>query len=207
MSDFEKYFGEIPLVAILRGITPDEVASVADVLIDAGVHLIEVPLNSPDPYTSIARLADHVGNRASIGAGTVLTVEQVDRVVEAHGELIISPNCNPDVIRRSLELGAIPLPGIRTATEAFAALENGASCLKFFPCSLATVHEIAAIKAVLPAGVRILAVGGVDAANAGSFRKHKVDGLGIGSSLYKPGKSIEQISNDVNAIINSWCES
>ncbi len=206
MSDFDAHFKELPLIAILRGVTPEEIDSVAKVLIDSGIRLIEVPLNSPDAFTSIARLADFVGDRASIGAGTVLTAEQVDRVVEARGQLIVSPNCNPAVIGRSLELGAIPLPGVRTATEAFAALEAGAACLKFFPCSSVTVHEIDAIKAVLPAGIRILAVGGVDAANAGVFRQHKVDGLGIGSSLYKPGKPIEQISSDANAIVSSWRE-
>lgn len=204
MSLFDKHFAELPLVAILRGITPDEIEAVAEVLLNAGFRLIEVPLNSPDAFSSIARLARYVGDRATVGAGTVLSLGEVERVASASGTLIVSPNCNPLVIARAIDLGLVPLPGIRTATEAFAAVEAGARALKFFPCSLSTASEISALNSVLPKGLPVLAVGGIDAGNAPQFLAAGAAGLGIGSSLYKPGKPIDQLRADAIALIAAW---
>lgn len=204
MTGFEQHFAELPLVAILRGITPDEIEEVANVLLDCGFRLIEVPLNSPDPFRSIERLAGYAGDRATIGAGTVLAPQEVELLQAAAGKLVVSPNCNPAVIRRSLDLGLIPMPGIRTATEAFAAVDAGARILKFFPCSVQTAGEIAALKSVLPKDVVVLAVGGVEADNAQLFRQSGAAGLGVGSSLYKPGKPMAQLRADAAALVGAW---
>lgn len=204
MTSFEQHFAELPLVAILRGITADEIEAVADVLIGAGFRLIEVPLNSPDPFKSIESLARFAGDRATVGAGTVLTTHDVEQVAAASGKLVVSPNCNPAVIARSVALGLVPMPGIRTATEAFAAVEAGALILKFFPCSLATASEISALNSVLPKGIPVLAVGGIDVGNVAQFLAAGAAGLGIGSSLYKPGKPLEQLRADAEALVAAW---
>lgn len=204
MTNFEQHFAELPLVAILRGIAPDEIEAVAEVLIGAGFRLIEVPLNSPDPFNSIERLAKFARDGATVGAGTVLSVDGVEQVAAASGKLVVSPNFNPAVLARSVALGLIPMPGIRTATEAFAAVEAGAQILKFFPCTLATASEISALNSVLPKSVPILAVGGIHAGHVAQFRAAGAAGLGIGSSLYKPGKPLEQLRADAEALVAAW---
>ena len=189
---FEKYSKECPVVAILRGITPEEMLSVCEVLYSAGIRLLEVPLNSPDACASIKLAADkyHADGAMLIGAGTVLTVEDVRQVAAAGGKFIISPDTNSEVIAETKRLGLISIPGFFTPTEAFAALRAGADYLKLFPAGVNGVGYIKDIKAVIKAP--ILAVGGVNAGNIPEFLT-LCAGVGIGSALYKPGKSLEDI--------------
>lgn len=189
---FEKYSKECPVVAILRGITPEEMLSVCEVLYSAGIRLLEVPLNSPDACASIKLAADkyHADGSMLIGAGTVLTVEDVRLVAAAGGKFIISPDTNSEVIAETKRLGLISIPGFFTPTEAFAALRAGADYLKLFPAGVNGVGYIKDIKAVIKAP--ILAVGGVNAGNIPEFLT-LCAGVGIGSALYKPGKSLEDI--------------
>ena len=189
---FEKYSKECPVVAILRGITPEEMLSVCEVLYSAGIRLLEVPLNSPDACASIKLAADkyHADGSMLIGAGTVLTVEDVRQVAAAGGKFIISPDTNSEVIAETKRLGLISIPGFFTPTEAFAALRAGADYLKLFPAGVNGVGYIKDIKAVIKAP--ILAVGGVNAGNIPEFLT-LCAGVGIGSALYKPGKSLEDI--------------
>jgi 2-dehydro-3-deoxyphosphogalactonate aldolase len=204
MGHFEEHFAELPLIAILRGVQPAEIEPVAEILLDTGFRLIEVPLNSPSPIESIARLAAFVGDRATVGAGTVLSPSEVDQVAAANGALVVAPNCNRAVIERSVQLGQIPLPGIRTATEAFAAVEAGATVLKFFPCSIASAWEIGALKTVLPLPSRVLAVGGVSEKNIAQFRAAGADGCGIGSNLFAPGRSLDDLRASSAAMVEAW---
>lgn len=183
----------IPLVAILRGVKPNEVLAVADVLIEAGFQAIEVPLNSPQPLDSIALLADKYGDRFLIGAGTVTSVDQVVAVNARGGRLIVSPNTNPAVIRATKKLAMVSVPGCLTPTEAFAALDAGADALKFFPANAVTPGLFKALGSVLPKDIAMYAVGGIDHNNLQEFRQYGISGFGFGSSLYKAGKSIKDI--------------
>lgn len=178
-----------PLVAILRGVTPDEVEDITAVLIDAGFSMVEVPLNSPDPLTSIERLARRFRDDALIGAGTVLDTTQVRAVREAGGRLIVSPNADAAVIAASAEAGMVALPGYFTPSEAFAALKAGATGLKLFPAEAATPAVLKAQRAVLPRDVPVLAVGGVAPDNMAPWQAAGADGFGIGSALYAPGRT------------------
>ncbi len=182
------------LVAILRGITPSEVIAVGSAILDAGIQTIEVPLNSPNPLSSIEKLAKHVGKDALIGAGTVLTPQAVEEVVNVGGKLIVSPNTNTDVVKKSKELGALSFPGFATATEAFAGIEAGADALKLFPAGAQGVDTIKALKSVLPSDRPLFAVGGVNLDNIGDFVEAGADGFGLGSNLYKPGETAETIA-------------
>ena len=175
------------LIAILRGVTPDEACEITAELIQAGITIIEVPLNSPEACVSIARMAQTYGNEALIGAGTVLEVKEVEAVSTAGGRLIVSPNCNPDVIKASKQAGMLSYPGVMTPTEAFAALDAGADGLKLFPGSLIGPEGVKAMRAVLPKHTEILAVGGAAPENFALWHAAGVDGFGIGSALYKPG--------------------
>ena len=185
------------LVAILRGITPDEVDPLVGTLIDSGFTAIEIPLNSPTPFESIARAVDLSGERGGperlIGAGTVLTAEDVDRVKGCGGNLVVSPNVDRAVIARALELGMRVMPGVMTPTEALAAIDAGARDLKFFPASLLGPDGIRAIRAVLPGDVRIYAVGGVGADDFAAYAAAGVYGFGLGSSLFKPGTNASTV--------------
>ena len=185
---FEDYLQQMPLVAILRGVKPEEVVTVGSSLIDAGITIIEVPLNSPEPYDSISLLATEFGGRALIGAGTVLTAEQAQRVIAAGGKLVVSPNMNPAVIRTTKTLGGLSAPGCLTPTEVFTALDAGADAIKIFPAEMASPKVIKAMRAVLPADAKLIIVGGVNADNMQDFLAAGADGFGIGSALFKPGR-------------------
>lgn len=193
-----------PLVAILRGVRPDEVEAVGDAIIDAGFSMIEVPLNSPDPLASIALLARRYGPQVLVGAGTVLTVRDVADVKAAGGTLIISPNVNTDVIRASVAAGMISLPGFYTPSEAFAALEAGATGLKLFPAEGASTAYLKAQRAVLPKDLPMLAVGGVTPDNLGQWVAAGAQGAGLGSALYKAGMSAQEAGARARDFVAAW---
>jgi 2-dehydro-3-deoxyphosphogalactonate aldolase len=182
----------VPLVAILRGIAPNEALDVGQALADAGWHLVEVPLNSPQPLASIAALTAAFP-RLLIGAGTVLTPEQVHEVHKAGGKLVVAPNFNADVVRAAADLGMVCLPGVATPTEAFAALDAGAAGLKLFPAEMIPPVAVKAMRAVLPSSTLLLPVGGITPSNMGAYIAAGANGFGIGSALYKPGMGAQQV--------------
>jgi 2-dehydro-3-deoxyphosphogalactonate aldolase len=194
VTAFDAAFKRCPLVAILRGVSPNEVVDIGAALLDAGFSLIEVPLNSPDPLDSIARLAKAFADRAVIGAGTVLRKEEVAAVQGAGGTMIVSPNANVEVIAATASAGLVSLPGIATPTEAFAALDAGATALKLFPAEAASPAVLKAMRAVLPVGVRVLPVGGITPDNLASWLNAGAAGFGLGSALYTPGLSPDQVA-------------
>jgi 2-dehydro-3-deoxyphosphogalactonate aldolase len=194
------------LVAILRGIKPEEVEAVGLGLAEAGFEAIEIPLNSPDPLKSIAVLVKTLPPNILIGAGTVLSPEEAEAVHQAGGRLMVSPNVDELVIRRASALGMVTMPGVFTPTEAFAALKYGASALKFFPASVLGAGGIAAIKAVLSQNLVIGAVGGVSHENFAAYAKAGVTAFGLGSSLYKPGVDVRQIAENARMAIAAYEE-
>lgn len=194
----------LPLIGILRGVTPDEVVEIARAVLAAGITQIEVPLNSPDPLESIRRLVDAVGEQAVIGAGTVLTPAQVRDVHAAGGRLIVSPNCRPSVIEETHRLGMASWPGIVTPSEAFDALEAGATGLKLFPAVQVGLEGMKAVRAVLPSDTLLYAVGGVGIDNFATWQAAGVDGAGLGSALYKPGQTASQVSQQAQALVAAW---
>lgn len=184
--DFKAALAACPLVAILRGLRPAEAPAVGQALVDAGWRLIEVPLNSPDPLDSISRLAQAHPD-CLVGAGTVLTARQVNEVHDAGGRMIVAPNFNAEVVSEAVRLRMACLPGVLTATEAFAALHAGATGLKLFPCEMIPPAAVKALRAVLPADALLLPVGGITAANMAAYLGAGASGFGIGSALYRPG--------------------
>jgi 2-dehydro-3-deoxyphosphogalactonate aldolase len=196
--------GRLPLVAILRGLEPQRAVAVGEVLVEAGFDMIEVPLNSPEPLVSIAALVEALGHRALIGAGTVLAEAKVDALAAIGAKLVVSPNCNPAVIRRTSAHGMVSLPGVLTPTEMFAALEAGASGLKLFPAELVGPVGVKAVRTVLPPAVPILAVGGISAANMGDYLAAGAAGFGIGGALFTPGKPLAAIAADARAIVTAF---
>lgn len=182
------------LVAILRGMRPDEAEGVAGALIDAGFEAIEIPLNSPEPFRSIEKVAKMAPSNCLIGAGTVLDTASVVRLADAGGRLMVSPNVEPAVIRHAASRGMVTMPGVFTATEALSALGAGASGLKFFPASVLGPGGIAAIRAVLPSGTVIAAVGGVGNGDFAAYAAQGIRAFGLGSSLYKPGLTAEEVA-------------
>lgn len=189
------------IVAILRGIHPHEAVSIGRALVDAGIGIIEVPLNSPDPYDSIALLASAFGDAALVGAGTVLTSDEVERVSAAGGKLVVSPNCDPEVIRASVERSMVSMPGVFTATECFSAIKAGAHGLKLFPADLAGTPGLKALKAVLPPEIDVYGVGGIAARDFAEWRKAGAAGFGIGSALYKPGDDANLVAKRAREMV------
>ena len=193
LSDVKSAFAQLPLIAILRGIQPQDVLAVAQQLIDADICVIEIPLNSPDALKSVALLVDRFGDRVVCGAGTVLEVAQVDAVHAAGGQIVVAPNCDPEVIARSIALGLLPLPGVATPTEAFAALRAGARHIKMFPAEQMGAAALKAWKSVLPSDAALYPVGGVTPETLGGFHRAGASGFGIGSALYRPGLSAAEV--------------
>lgn len=183
-----------PIIAILRGLRPDSSVEIGAALVKAGIDRIEVPLNSPDPLDSIARLQDAFGDVATLGAGTVLTPDDVDAVADTGAGMIVSPNANPEVIRRTKDRGLLSYPGVFTATECFSALAAGADGLKFFPAFLLGLDGLKALKAVLPAKAEIYMVGGVGPRDFAAFVAAGATGFGIGSAIYKPGMKAADVA-------------
>ena len=192
------------IIAILRGITPSDAASAAEALVTAGITTLEVPLNSPDPFDSIAAMSEAVGDRATVGAGTVLTTADVARVSEAGGTLVVSPDCNPEVIRATRAMGMQSWPGFYTPTEAFTALRSGATGLKLFPGALAGPSGLKAMRAVLPQGTLVYAVGGAGPDNFGAWLTAGADGFGIGTALYTPGLAVPEIAARAAQIVAAY---
>lgn len=193
----------LPLIAILRGLTPPEAPAIGSALVAAGFRLLEVPLNSPQPLDSIARLAQAFPE-ALVGAGTVLTAGQVRDVHAAGGRLVVAPNCDTDVVRESVRLGMACLPGIATPTEAFAALAAGAHGLKLFPAEAASPAVLRAMLAVLPAGTPVIPVGGITPLNMAAWQTAGARGFGIGSALYKPGKSAADVADSAAEFVAAY---
>lgn len=204
MISFTDALGRLPLVAILRGVVPDEVEAIGDALVEAGFTLIEVPLNSPDPLASVERLARRLGDRAMIGAGTVLRVQDVTRVRDAGGRMVISPNTDLAVIAASRAAGMASLPGYFTPSEAFAALSAGASALKLFPAEAASPAVVKAQRAVLPKDTPVLIVGGVGPDSMSPWRAAGANGFGLGSALYKPGATAADVGAAARAFVAAW---
>lgn len=198
---FDAAFARCPLVAILRGVEPGAVEAIGEELVAAGFTLIEVPMNSPDPLDSVARLAKRLGGRAVIGAGTVLDVAQVAAVRDAGGQMVISPNADLDVIRASAAAGLASLPGIATPSEAFAALKAGASALKLYPAEGASPAVLKAMRAVLPKTVRVLPVGGITPEDMAPWRAAGAAGFGLGSALYKPGMTAAEVGRNARSFV------
>jgi len=201
LAAFDAAFASCPLIAILRGVRPDEVVAIGEELVAAGFTLIEVPMNSPDPLDSVARLVAALGDRAMIGAGTVLTVDQVAAMRDAGGRMVISPNTNIDVIRASAAAGLVSLPGIATPSEALAALDAGATALKLFPAEAASPTILKAMRAILPSDLRVLPVGGIVPEGMAPWRQAGAAGFGLGSALYKPGMTAGEVGAHARAFV------
>ncbi len=201
---FDDAFAKCPLIAILRGVKPDEVEAIGDALVAAGFTILEVPMNSPDPLDSIARLARRFEGRAVVGAGTVLRVEDVEAVGAAGGTLIIAPNANVRVIAAAADKGYVALPGIATPTEAFAALDAGAAALKLFPAEAAGPTVLKAMRAILPKDARVLPVGGIVPEAMADWRKAGAAGFGLGSALFAPGMTAADVGTRAKTFIETW---
>ena len=193
-----------PLIAILRGIQPFEAVSIAGVILEAGIDKIEVPLNSPSPFDSIRAIAKNYGNQALIGAGTVLTVAQVKQVRAAGGQLVVSPNCDPNVIRATIAEGMQSWPGVFTPSEALTALKAGATGLKLFPGDMAGPNGLKAMRAILPIGTKVYAVGGTAPDNFSKWVKASANGFGLGTAIYKPGDTAEIVTIKAGAIVKAY---
>ncbi|AZO57141.1 MULTISPECIES: 2-dehydro-3-deoxy-6-phosphogalactonate aldolase [unclassified Mesorhizobium] len=192
------------LVAILRGLKPTEAIAMGQALFDAGIEAIEVPLNSPEPFSSIARIVEVLPKTALVGAGTVLTASDVDGLHQAGGRLLVSPNIDAEVMGRAKTYGMVTMPGVFTPTEAFQAIRLGASALKFFPASVLGASGISAIRAVLPAQTLVGAVGGVSDKDFAGYKAVGVTVFGLGSSLFKPGMSVDDVAARAHAAVAAW---
>ncbi|HET6524898.1 2-dehydro-3-deoxy-6-phosphogalactonate aldolase [Sphingopyxis sp.] len=201
VAAFDAAFARCPLIAILRGVKPGEVETIGETLVEAGFTLIEVPLNSPDPLDSIGRLAGGLKGRAVVGAGTVLTTADVAAVADAGGTMIISPNTNIDVVAAAAGAGLVSLPGFATPSEAFAALAAGATALKLFPAEAASPAVLKAMRAVVPAGTRLLPVGGIAPETMAPWLAAGAAGFGLGSALYRPGMAASEVGDRARAFV------
>ncbi len=198
---FRGYFGTCPLIAILRGVEPEEAEAIGEALFAAGIRIIEVPLNSPRPLESIARLAGRFDGRALIGAGTVLRAEDVAAVAEAGGRIIVSPGFDAAVVEATVQAGLVSAPGFFTPNEAFAALAAAAHLLKLFPAEAAPPAVVKALRAVLPASVPLAVVGGITPERIGPYRAAGADGFGLGGALYRPGQDAEAVATRARAFV------
>lgn len=205
MSILESYL-KTPLIAILRGVQEHEVVEITGTLIDQGITMIEVPLNSPKAISSIQRISDAFGDKALVGAGTVLTVGEVEAVASAGGKLMLSPNTNVDVVRRAKALGMVAIPGVATPTELISAIHAGADAAKAFPAEMLPPNVIKSWRSVIPADFPILAVGGIHPGNMREYTNCGVSGFGIGSNLYRSGKSLDAIVEDARRFIQAVSE-
>jgi 2-dehydro-3-deoxyphosphogalactonate aldolase len=195
---------ELPLVAILRGLRPDEAVEIGEAIVSAGFRCLEVPLNSPRPLDSVRRLRGAFDGRALVGAGTVLDLEAVRAVADAGGQVVISPNTQPDVIRAAKAAGLMSMPGFFTPSEAFAALSAGADVLKLFPAEVAGPVGLKAVRAVLPTSARVYAVGGVEPDSVARWVAAGASGLGLGSAIFKPGRSAAEVGRAAAAFVEAW---
>ena len=200
-NTFDGYLSELPLIAILRGITPEECELVVDALFAAGFRIVEVPLNSPQPLQSIERIAKTFGNQMLIGAGTVLTPDEVTHVNDSGGELIVAPNTNVDVIGTAINLGLTCIPGAATPSEAFTAMAAGAHAIKVFPAEMIGPKILASWRSVIPDKLPLLPVGGIDSHNMADYWRAGAAGFGLGSALYKPAKSSRDISASATKLV------
>ena len=194
---------QLPLIAILRGLTPAEAPAIGQALVDSGFAIIEVPLNSPDPLHSIATLS-RLFPHTLIGAGTVLNAQQVKDVHAAGGRLVVAPNFNAAVVAQALALGMVVLPGVATPSEAFAALDAGAHGLKLFPAEMISPATVKALRAVLPKDAALMPVGGITPDNMASYRSAGASGFGLGSALYAPGRSGVKVQEMAQAFVRAW---
>ena len=201
LDTLNHYLGQCPLVAIIRGVTPDEAEAIGQAIFDAGIRIVEVPLNSPEPLTSIERLASRFGETMLVGGGTVLRTAQVRDVREAGGRLIVSPNTNPDVVLTTATQGLVSCPGYFTPTEAFAAIDAGATALKLFPAENATPAVLKGQLAVIPKAVPVLVVGGVKPDTMRPWLDAGARGFGLGGGLYVPGQSPAETLNKARAYV------
>ena len=203
LNELKRRLAQSPFVAIIRGVAPDEAEEIGAAISEAGIHIIEVPLNSPAPLTSIERLARSLGDRALVGAGTVLTADDVARVRDSGGRIIVSPDTNPAVIEATVAANLVSTPGYFTPSEGFTALRSGAHGLKFFPAEAATPAVVKAQRAVLPKDVPLLVVGGITPDCLQPWLEAGADGFGLGGGLYKPGQSPEETSNKARAYVEA----
>lgn len=194
---------QLPLIAILRGLTPAEAPAIGEALVSSGFAIIEVPLNSPEPLRSIATLTQ-LFPQTLIGAGTVLNAQQVKEVHGAGGRLVVAPNFNPAVVAQALALGMVVLPGVATPTEAFAALDAGAHGLKLFPAEMISPATVKALRAVLPASTALMPVGGITPNNMAPYRAAGANGFGLGSALYAPGRSAQAVQQQAQAFVRAF---
>ena len=201
LDRFRTFLQPCPLVAIIRGVTPGEAEAIGEAIYGAGIRIIEVPLNSPQPFESIARLAARLGDRALVGAGTVLDPAEVRNVAEAGGEIVVSPNVHVGVIEATVAAGLVSAPGYFTPSEAFQALRAGAHALKLFPAEGASPAVVKAQKAVLPRHVPLLVVGGVRPDNMRPWRDAGADGFGLGSGIFKPGQTPAEVARQAESYV------
>ena len=203
LAKFQAHMDSLPLVAILRGLKPKEALAVGQAIVNAGFHILEVPLNSPDPLLSIQILSAAIPN-ALVGAGTVTTAQQVRDIKAAGGQLIISPHLDDNVVCEAVNLGLVSLPGVATPSEAFRALALGANGLKLFPAEMISPAVVKSMRAVLPKEVKLIPVGGIGLHNMADYRQSGASGFGIGSALFAPGKSAESVSDSAADFVQAW---
>ncbi len=204
MTALRAALADLPLIAILRGLVPDAADAVSDALVDAGFRIIEVPLNSPDALVSIERIAKRHGDRAVVGAGTVLTAQMATAVADAGGQIIVTPNMNPAVGAATLAAGMDWCPGVMTPTEAFAALDHGAAMLKIFPAELVPPTAVKAMRAVLPKAATVAAVGGIAPDTMRAYRNAGADGFGLGSALFRPDYDARDVAQRAAVFVSAW---